>query len=38
MFNAVALKILVKVALIAVLNKQPILLYVARLYIRVKVL
>jgi hypothetical protein len=38
MFKVVVLKILVKIALIAVQNKQPIYLYLTRLYIRVKIL
>jgi hypothetical protein len=38
MFKAVVLEILVKVALIAVQNKQLVPPYLARLYMRVKVL
>jgi len=38
MFKAKVLKILVKVALVAVQNKQPIHPNLARLYMRVKVL
>jgi hypothetical protein len=38
LFKAVILEILVKVALIAVQNEQPVHPYLARLYIRVKVL
>jgi hypothetical protein len=38
MFKAVVLKILVKMALMAVQNKQPVHPYLARLYMRVKML
>jgi hypothetical protein len=37
-FKTVVLKILVKVALMAVQNKQPVRLYLARLCMRVKML
>jgi hypothetical protein len=38
MFKAIVLKILVKVALVAVQDKQPIHPYLARLCMRVKML
>jgi hypothetical protein len=38
MFKVVVLEILVKIALIAVQNKQPIYPYLTRLYMRVKIL
>jgi hypothetical protein len=38
MFKVVVLKILVKVALIAIQNKQLVHSYLVRLYMRVKVL
>jgi hypothetical protein len=37
-FKAVVLEILVKMALIAVQNKQPVYPHLARLYMRVKML
>jgi hypothetical protein len=38
MFKAVVLKFLTKVALMAVQNEQPVYPYLARLYMRVKML
>jgi hypothetical protein len=38
MFKAIVLKILVKVGLVAIKNKQPVCPYLARLFMRVKML